>query len=408
MTTVVISPSNVVTFPEGGGHFWVYMQYVAGFQRQGCDVYWLEQFVGSGDPDRDDYLLSEFRRRMDRFGLGERVILYRIEPDPQAPGGKSLEYLLATRSFAESVCSRADLLVNFHYGIDSIVLQRFKRSALVDIDPGLLQFWIANDQLIVQPHDLYFTTGENVGAPNARFPDCGLDWRRIRPPVALDLWPYHFDPGSEAFTTISSWWGGGGKGEFITDGKGVIYENNKRVTFLDYVTLPESTSQALELALNLGDGDDEESNVPEQRVPGVTDYVSDAVDRRMLESHGWRLRNAYEVADSPETYQSYIQSSRGEFSCVKPSCIEFQNAWISDRTICYLASGKPVVVQDTGPSGYLPNGEGMFRFSSLEQAEDALSMINADYEKHCRAAREIAEEFFDADDITTSMLEESL
>src|SRR5206468_11832698 len=117
----------------------------------------------------------------------------------------------------------------------------------------------------------------------------------------------------------------------------------------------------------------------------------DAPDRDLLERNGWRVRHALEVARTPDMYRTYIQASRGEFSCVKPSCIEFQNAWVSDRTLCYLASGKPVVVQDTGPSAFLPNGEGMFRFSTIDEAAEALATIDAHYERHCQTARAIAE-----------------
>ena len=127
-----------------------------------------------------------------------------------------------------------------------------------------------------------------------------------------------------------------------------------------------------------------------------------------MESHGWGLRHSREAPGTPELYQSYIEGSRGEFSCVKPSCMKFQNAWISDRTLCYLASGKPVVVQDTGPSSFLPNGEGMFRFSTLQEAADALAAINADYERHCQAAREIAETYFDAKQVVAEILNVAL
>ena len=131
----------------------------------------------------------------------------------------------------------------------------------------------------------------------------------------------------------------------------------------------------------------------------------DAADRDLLERNGWRVRHALEVARTPGKYQAYIQASRGEFSCVKPSCIEFQNAWVSDRTLCYLASGKPAVVQHTGPSSFLPSGEGMFRFSTVEEAAEALATIDADYERHCRAAREIAEAFFDARLVLSDVLD---
>jgi glycosyltransferase involved in cell wall biosynthesis len=107
-------------------------------------------------------------------------------------------------------------------------------------------------------------------------------------------------------------------------------------------------------------------------------------------------------------YQAYIQNSRGEFSCAKRSCMKFQNAWVSDRTLCYLASGKPVVVQDTGPSEFLPHGEGMFRFSTAQQAAAAFETINTDYERHCRAARDLAEAYFDAREVAEKILSHAL
>jgi hypothetical protein len=134
----------------------------------------------------------------------------------------------------------------------------------------------------------------------------------------------------------------------------------------------------------------------------------DEIDRQTLENYGWKVRHSREVSATPEMYQSYIQESRGEFSCAKPSCVRFQNAWISDRTLCYLASGKPAVVQNTGPSSFLPNGEGIFRFLTLNEAADALDTINADYERHCRAAREIAESFFDARQVLERILSSAL
>lgn len=115
----------------------------------------------------------------------------------------------------------------------------------------------------------------------------------------------------------------------------------------------------------------------------------------MFERRGWRVRRSQEVARTPAMYHAYIQQSRGEFSAAKPSCMRFRNAWVSDRTLCYLASGKPAVVQDTGPSAFLPNGEGLFRFTTVGEAAAALEAVNADYERHCRAARALAETWFD-------------
>jgi hypothetical protein len=219
------------------------------------------------------------------------------------------------------------------------------------------------------------------------FPDCGLQWHHIFPPICLELWPYSYDPACERFTTVAGWW----SGEWvrtIVDGRETLYENTKRVAFLEFVNLPRLTMQPLELALLLAKDDDGE--------------------RQLLESHGWRVQHARDVAGTPEMYRTYVQRSRGELSCAKPSCMKLQNGWVSDRTLCYMASGKPVVVQDTGPSAVLPNGLGMFRFSTTEQAVDGLHAVNGDYRRHCRAARELVEAFFDARTIIQRILHTAL
>ena len=383
MPTVVIAPYNVATFPEGGGHFWVYLQYVLGLRQLGCEVYWLEAFRTKGRTELEAAALAMFRARMERYGLGGKCFLYVThskQPAPDAPSG----YLGISRAEAEAIFARADLLLNFHYAMSPALLAKFRRTALVDIDPGLLQFWISRGQMSVARHDFYFTISENVGKPGGLIPDCGLGWIHIRPAVCLEHWPYVFDPHSEAFTTVSLW----DAGDWVVD-RHEEYENTKRVAFLEFVDLPRLTRQRLELALFLK-------------------RERDMEEWKDLEVRGWRVRHSREVAASPEMYQAYIQRSRGEFGCAKPSYIKLQTAWISDRTVCYLASGKPVVVQDTGPSSFLPNGEGVFRFVTPLQATQAFDTINADYERHCRAARRLAETYFDAKQVIATILSHAL
>ena len=380
MTTVVLAPYSVASFPEAGGHFWVYMQFAAALAALECDVYWLEQFRPSGDQNKDTRTIDTFIRRMRNFGFDQKVILYKNDE----PAASELEYIGMEKGQAERIIKRAELLINFHYEIDAGLLSKFRKTAVLDIDPGLLQFWISNKQLNLPQHDFYFTTGETVGTDRALFPDCGLPWVHVRPGVFLDLWPYIYDKSCEAFTTVSSWWGK----EYVSDGKEILYENNKRVTFLEFVDLPRFTKQPLELALSFGD--------------------DEAAERQRLEQHGWRVRHAFAAANGPDAYQNYIQRSRGEFSCAKPSCMKFQNAWISDRTLCYLATGKPAVVQHTGPSSYLPDGEGLFRFSTMDGAVQAFETINQSYEENCRAARKIAEEYFDARKSVETILQTAL
>jgi hypothetical protein len=379
---VVVSAFNVANFPEGGGHFWVYMQYVLGLRQCGREVYWLERFVTNGDSKRDEAAISTFLERMAAFGMADRAILL-VGPEPRLHPGARTEHRGLAAAEADAVFQRADLLLNFHYAIDPELLARFRRTALVDIDPGLLQFWISRGQLVVPRHDVYFTTGETVGTPEALFPDCGIPWMHIHPPVSLEHWPVAFDPRPRPMTTVSAW----DSDDWVVDGA-TEYENTKRTAFLEFKELPGLTDQPLELALFLR-------------------TAEDAKEQAMMERHGWRIRPSREVAGTPERYRDYIQGSRGEFSCTKASCVRFQNAWVSDRTLCYLASGKPVVVQDTGPSRYLPNGEGMFRFSTPQQAAAAFAAINADYPHHSRAARALAEELFDARRVATRILQVS-
>jgi hypothetical protein len=367
MTRVLIATVRLFEFMEGGGHFWAYMQYAEALRRLGAEVYVLDSSTWS-DEAPDPLRVREFHDRMARRGLEDRVIV----------GGNGGHDALS------EVLDEVDLLLNFNYHLGSDIVSAVGRTALVDIDPGLLQFWISRGFISPAAHDLYFTIGETVGRRPELIPDCGIPWLHIRPPVCLDLWPYTHDAGAESFTTVSSWWG---ERDYVGDPDS-YYDNTKRTAFFDFIDLPRVTDQPLELALFLAE--------------------SDGADRRSLEEHGWRVRHSPEIAGSPEAYRAYVQRSRGEFSWAKASCMRFQNAWISDRSLCYLASGKPVVVQHTGPSTFLPHGEGMFRYRTVAEAAQAFDSINADYERHCRLARQLAEEHFDAETVVGGMLERAL
>jgi hypothetical protein len=386
VTTVVLKTVRMLQFLDAGGHFWAYMQYAEGLRQLGCDVYVFDtSWFGTSSPNRQRVeanrrRIDEFYERMARYGLRDRVVVT-LEPGKHATGEQREEHIrIGDRDLGELVAS-ADLLINFDYRLGQDVVSRFRRSALIDIDPGLLQSWIGQGKISPASHDVYFTIGEAVG--RSELPASTIDWIAIRPAVCLELWPYTHGPPAEVFTTVSSWWGGGHVGT-----KDSYFDNSKRESYLSFLELPKHTDQSLELALYLSEADEP--------------------DRRLLEDRGWRVRHSRDVADSPEAYQSYIQSSRGEFSCAKPSYAKFSNAWMSDRSLCYLASGKPVVAQYTGASSYLPDGEGLFRFRTMEQAVRAFDAINSDYEHQCRLARRLAEEHFDAKAVTSRILERAL
>jgi hypothetical protein len=382
VTRVLLGTVRLLEFLEGAGHFWVYMQYAQALRRLGCEVYVLDSYTWSDEPP-DARRVREFVDRMARYGLQDRVIVARNGGE-DARGKEAESYPVMAGLDLTDVLGEVDLLLNFNYHLSQHVVSAARRSALVDIDPGLLQFWISRGFISPAAHDLYFTTGETIGKRSDLIPDCGIGWLQIRPPVSLDLWPYTYDADAEAFTTVSTWWG---ERDYVGDHES-YYDNTKRTAFFDFVDLPHHTDQPLELALFLAE--------------------SDVSDRRTLESRGWRIRHSRDVAGSPEEYRAYVQESRGEFGWAKASCMKFQNAWVSDRSLCYLASGKPVVVQHTGPSSFLPDGEGMFRVRTTAEAARAIDSINADYDNQCRRARRLAEEYFDAEVVVRTILEQAL
>jgi hypothetical protein len=400
---VCLSTNQTLNYPQGGGHLWVFLNWALGLRALGCEVIWLETVSDKesvaalksrrkyrrlglerdGLVERPTELVREvhanvaaLKRHLERYGLAERLALCSWD-------GETLSDEVTNGCLDLEAAAEADLLLNLRYNLPGEVVERFRRSALLDIDPGLLQVWMSQGLVSVPQHDLYFTIGETVGQPGARFPDMGLKWHYTPPPVFLPEWPPVQADAMAPYTTVSHWWAN----EWVKI-QGELRDNNKRPAFMAYSDLPSRTSTQLELALALAPGDEEEA--------------------RLLEQKGWKIRHAWTVSAGPEQYRAYIQQSRGEFSVVKPSCVWLSNAWISDRTLCYLASGKPAVVQHTGLSRFLPDSEGLFRFRDMEDAGRVLSAVESDYERHCRLARELAEEHFDAQKVAGRLLEQAL
>lgn len=364
---VAVVPDGTLWWSEGGGFVWTYLNWALGLRAAGCEVMWVER-VDDGDRTDLEERVARLAHCLEPFDLAEGISLCDADGRP----------LGHSRDLAE-----ADLLLNFHYGASERLVRRSRRAALVDIDPGLLQMWIEAGTLMVAPHDEYFTIGETVGQAEARFPSCDISWTYTPPAVHLESWPVTQSAPGTAYTTVSSWW----TSEMLRI-NGHYIQNDKREGFRGFETLPELTTIPLELALCFGD--------------------DEQLEQERLEGFGWQVRNSLDVAGSPLDYRDYVQQSRGEFSGAKPSCALLANAWISDRTICYLASGKPSVVQYTGASRFLPDAGGLFRVRTAEEAADALALIESDYEEHAQLARALAEERFDAERVAARLLDRAL
>jgi hypothetical protein len=373
--SICLAPARTLAYPEGSGHLWVYLQWALALRALGQRVIWLEG-IDPTDRGRDSReMVTTLKSRLEPYGLAESVALFSLTDEPLPPD-------VAERTLDLDAATEADLLLNLWHSLPAFVVRRFRASAFVDTDPGLLQIWMTRGDVRVAPHDIYFTIGESVGTPAARFPDCGLRWHYTPPPVFLSEWPPAPADSTAPYTTVTHWWGS--RFEF----QGLVINEEKRDSFVEFKELPSRTSASLELAVCLAEH-----------------YET---FRRLMEPAGWRLREAWEVTSTLEGYRAYIQRSRGEFSCAKPAYVTLETAWVSDRTLCYLASGKPAIVQHTGPSRFLPDADGLFRFRNQDEAARALDAVESDYGGHCRQARALAEEHFDARRVVGRVLDRAL
>jgi hypothetical protein len=353
-----------------GGHAWVFLQYLLGFRKLGFDVLFLDRATPDGGitEDANRYLVSV----MNRFGLASDYCMLGSDGRPVA-GIPRQEALSRTRDsmFLLNVTGYLD---------DQELLAAARRRVYLDIDPGFAQMWRQlglYDSFV--GHDLFVTIGENIGRPGCRIPTCGLDWVTTRQPVVLDLWPALNHVG-RSFTSVGAW-----RGPFAP----VEYQGTRyglRVhEFRKFVELPQTTGEDFELALNI--------------------HETETTDLELLRRTGWRIIPPQTVAGDPISYRDYLGQSRAEFMVAKNMYVETHGGWFSDRSACYLASGKPVLAQDTGIASLYPIGEGLLTFSTLDEAAGGVESITTHYARHSRAARELAEELFDSDKVLTALLE---
>jgi hypothetical protein len=264
------------------------------------------------------------------------------------------------------------LLLNFCCGLRQPLLSLFKHRALLDFDPGHLHLSALTSDLNIHEHDVFLTIGARINRPDSEVPKLGLEWRTFEPFVYLPMWPAAPDPGSDApFSSITQWtWE-----ELWWQGR--VLSVSKRAAYLKYLELPRMAQRPFELAANIGSEDP-------------------VGDRRVFRENGWKIVDPHEVAGSPSQYQEYIRACRAEFMCPKPIHVEMKTGWFSDRSIAYLASGRPVLAEDTGFTERLPTGAGLLGFRNLTDAAAATAEIDGNYNRHSRVAREIAVDLFDS------------
>ena len=372
---IAIVTGMIATYPVGG-MAWDYGHYVLGLEQLGYDVVYLEDTgLESYHPDPTHYLADCLFALSPQLGTR----WYYRAPSDQSSG--------MTEAELGTMIAKAELFLNISGGcLMRDAYMGCQRKILVDTDPGLNQFvnypnwdrepgWQGTHGY--RAHDYFFTYAENMGSIDCNLPNLGLTWHPTRPPVVLDCWA-PCGPGIR-WTTVMSW------NPYRHYSKPIEFEGRiygaKEMEFGRIENLPLRVSADFEIA------------VGGECAP---------LDRwRRL---GWETRDAKEISAGANVYRDYIQRSRGEFSVAKNVYVQTNSGWFSTRSVCYLAAGRPVVLQETGFGRHIPTGEGLFSWSTLEDAQEAVLNAESNYAFHQSRAREIAAGFFDAKQVIGDML----
>jgi hypothetical protein len=356
------------------GVVWQLLHHLIGFRKLGFDVYYIEDHRAycydpaenaiTRDPSRNLRLLSGV---LERYGFGGRWSFLDSVRE---------EYVGMPRERCLGMIRGADAVINLCGATEPREEHRASRCLVyLETDPGTFQVEYARKIALAREfasaHKLFFTYAANIGAPDCKLPAAGIDWHRTRPPVLLDDWPAGVGPAEpRAFTTVGTWRNHGS--DLVIGGD--TYYWSKHVNFQRMLEVPRRAAQAIEIATDLSAGPDYDAAL----------------------AGGFSITPVMPMSLDIDAYRKYISASRGEFTVAKDIYVRTRSGWFSDRSVCYLAAGRPVVTQRTGFEKFIPEGEGLLGFDTADEAVDAIGRVNADYARHARAAREIAAEYFGA------------
>jgi hypothetical protein len=383
MKTIIVAGA-LANKPGNGGEAWVRMSWVQALEALGFRVVFLEEIEtgtlldGQGGPAKLGRSRNAiyFDRVTREFGLEGRAAL--LASEGGASHGLPWERVLAE---AES----AELLVNIggHLTLPE-VKERVRMRAYVDIDPGFVQIWEATGipGARLGGHHFHFTIGQRIGTADCPIPTQGRRWIPLRQPVLLDAWPPTPAPDPGRFTTVASW--RGAYGPVQLNGRTL---GTKVHQFRRFVELPRRAPGRFEIALSI--------------------HPADGKDLEALRQNGWIVSDPARCCGSPAGFRCYVQGSGAEFSAAQGVYVDTRCGWFSDRTIRYLASGRPAVIQDTGLEGLLPLGRGLLTFETMEGAVEGVKRVLADPTLHARAARALARDYFAPEPALAPLLAET-
>ena len=376
---LVLGTATLAAYPQGGGHWSVWLQYLLGLRALGYEVFLLDIMGTSGCPNSDRRRVGLFLGRMNRWGLaGSCAVLLCDAGQPPACSDGRVFGVEPAR--LRATIRDADLLWNFHCSIRAPLLHEFRRKVLLDLDPGHLQVTALSWDLGIDAHDVFLTVGSKIRDTDCEIPRLAHNWEPFLPPVHLPSWQV-LQGAPTAITSITQWnWGD----DLSFDGR--TFSSSKRDAYLRFLDLPRRSPAEFVLAANIHPKDQ-------------------TGDCELLTEHGWKLVHPHRCIRTVAQYQRFIQHSMAEFGCAKSVFTALRTGWFSDRSAAYLASGRPVVAEDTGFSDHLPTGLGLLAFTNLQEAVAAVDELLINYSRHQKAAREIAEAYFSTDHILSRMID---
>jgi hypothetical protein len=363
--------------PFQGGATWAVLQYVLGFRALGHEVLFIEPIPGAcirpaGIPLADSDNASYFRQVMAEFGLQGQAAL--LEASTRQTVGLAYDEL-------EQAMRRADLLINISGMLDDAELTgSVPIRAYLDLDPAFNQLWASQGlDMRFEGHTHFITIGLAVGEDDCPVPTCGTTWIKTVQPIVLEYWPVDQEIEYDGLTTIGNWRGYGS-----IEHDGAMY-GQKAHSLRRFIELPTRTS--------------------ERFMPALAIHCGETRDLAALAANRWQILDPAAVASTPQKYRRFIQRSKAEFGIAKSGYVASRCGWFSDRSVCYLASGRPVIGQETGFSRYLPTGKGLLPFTTPDDAISAIASLNADYQMHRRHARKIAEDCFASQRVLPRLLD---
>lgn len=367
----IVIAGAVAQKPGAAGHAWQFLQYLLGFRRLGYDVLLLDSLPGT-DTQAQARGIAWLTRVLGAFGLED---CWSLDLGDGHHAG-------VDRRRALTFVAEADLLINvMGFLTDAELLAAARRRVFLDTDPGFGQMWrelgLAD---VFAGHEALVTIGERIGEDDCTVPDGGLPWITTPQPVVLEAWPQQAPGPGERFTSVASWRGAYGPIDYAGHTYGLRVHQFRRFT-----ALPHLTTGTFELALDI--------------------HAADETDAQRLMAGGWTLVPPARVASTPGDYRRYIQGSDAEIMIAKGIYVDSRSGWISERSLCYLASGRPVLAQDTGFTSLYQAGEGLLAFSTVEEAAAGVEAIRAAPARHAAAARALAEAHFDSDLVLTRLLD---